>query len=388
MITAGPMSTNIPLSLYIHIPWCVRKCPYCDFNSHALREDVDQEAYVDALLLDLEHEMEGHQPRPLHSIFIGGGTPSLFDAAVIARLLAGVAERAPLEAGAEITLEANPGTAEAARFAAYREAGINRLSIGVQSLDDGELRALGRIHSAREASAAYRMAQAAGFDNINLDLMYGLPGQSVTAASDDLAGVIDMAPQHVSWYQLTLEPNTLFHHRPPPHLPDEDDLADIMEAGQAMLATAGYRQYEISAYARDDRQCRHNLNYWQFGDYLGIGAGAHGKISTGDGSMIRRSKQRQPAAYLASALQGAVASERQILPEERPVEFLLNAMRLSAGVPAQLFEQRTGLSLATVAGPMARARALGLITDRPARLQPSARGQRFLNDLLELFEPD
>jgi oxygen-independent coproporphyrinogen-3 oxidase len=381
------MTAPVPLSLYIHIPWCVRKCPYCDFNSHEPRGEVDQEAYVDALLLDLEHELAGRTLPPLHSIFIGGGTPSLFEAAAIARLLDGVAERTPLQPGIEITLEANPGTAEAARFAGYRAAGVNRLSIGVQSLDDVELAALGRIHTAAEARSAYRLARAAGFDNINLDLMYGLPAQSLAGALDDLAGLVEMAPEHISWYQLTLEPNTLFHHQPP-SLPDEDGLADIMEAGQAMLADAGYRQYEVSAYAMDGRQCRHNLNYWQFGDYLGIGAGAHGKINLAGGSIRRRSKQRQPAAYLASVAQGAIAGEREITRKEKPLEFFLNALRLSAGVPADLFEQRTGMPLVAMAAPLARARALGLMQDRPERLQPSERGQRFLNDLLALFHPD
>ena len=381
------MTAPVPLSLYIHIPWCVRKCPYCDFNSHEPRGEVDQEAYVDALLLDLEHELAGRTLPPLHSIFIGGGTPSLFEAAAIARLLDGVAERTPLQPGIEITLEANPGTAEAARFAGYRAAGVNRLSIGVQSLDDVELAALGRIHTAAEARSAYRLARAAGFDNINLDLMYGLPAQSLAGALDDLAGLVEMAPEHISWYQLTLEPNTLFHHQPP-SLPDEDGLADIMEAGQAMLADAGYRQYEVSAYAMDGRQCRHNLTYWQFGDYLGIGAGAHGKINLAGGSIRRRSKQRQPAAYLASVAQGAIAGEREITRKEKPLEFFLNALRLSAGVPADLFEQRTGMPLVAMAAPLARARALGLMQDRPERLQPSERGQRFLNDLLALFHPD
>ncbi len=373
--------------LYIHIPWCVRKCPYCDFNSHAVREPIDQDAYVDALLLDLEHELARKPLYSLVSIFIGGGTPSLFDGASIARLLEGVAQRIGLASDVEITLEANPGTAEAAHFSAYRAAGVSRLSIGVQSLDDGALAALGRIHSAAEARSAYKLARAAGFDNINLDLMYGLPQQASAAALDDLRQIIDLEPEHVSWYQLTLEPNTLFYHRPPP-LPDEDTLVDMMEAGQAMLANAGYLQYEISAYARDGRQCRHNLNYWQFGDYLGIGAGAHGKLSFPGSHIQRRSKQRQPAAFMAAAAQGAIVLEREIARDELAVEFFLNTLRLTAGVPAGLFESRTGLALDAIERPLTRARELGLLLDDPTRLQPSAHGQRYLNDLLVLFEPD
>jgi oxygen-independent coproporphyrinogen-3 oxidase len=380
-------SDSVPLSLYIHIPWCVRKCPYCDFNSHAVREPIDQNTYVDALLLDLDQELRRQPLSAIETIFIGGGTPSLFDGEAIARLLNGITRRLVLEPGAEITLEANPGTAEAAHFSAYRAAGVNRLSIGVQSLDDRKLAALGRIHSAAEARAAYRMARSAGFDNINLDLMYGLPQQATDDALADLGTVIGRGPEHISWYQLTLEPNTLFHHLPPP-LPDEDSLVDMMEAGQAMLANAGYRQYEISAYAGDGRQCRHNLNYWQFGDYLGIGAGAHGKMTSPGPVIRRRSKQRRPAAFFDSAAVGAVAHEADIGPDELAVEFFLNAMRLSAGVPVELFELRTGLALRAIEQPLARAREIGLMMGDPARLQPSAMGLRYLNDLLALFEPD
>ena len=379
--------TDVPLSLYVHIPWCVRKCPYCDFNSHQAPGALDQTAYVDALLLDLQSELARRPLPAVRSIFIGGGTPSLFDGASIARLLDGIARRLTLVSDVEITLEANPGTAEAARFAAYRRAGVNRLSIGVQSLDDDRLAALGRIHSADEARSAFRMARSAGFDNINLDLMYGLPGQTPAAALDDLGAVLGLGPEHLSWYQLTLEPNTLFHHHPPP-LPDEDSLADMMEQGQAALADAGYRQYEISAYARDGRRCRHNLNYWQFGDYLGIGAGAHGKLTSPGPVIRRRSKQRLPAAYVDAAAGGAVARERRIERDELAVEFFLNTLRLSDGVSADLFEARTGLRLQALAEPLARARELGLMSDDPVRLQASALGLRYLNDLLALFEPD
>jgi oxygen-independent coproporphyrinogen-3 oxidase len=375
----------IPLSLYVHIPWCVRKCPYCDFNSHAVRGTLDQAAYIDALLLDLDREAAAGPLAPVQSIFIGGGTPSLFDAAAIGRLLDGIARRVALAPDVEITLEANPGTAEAAHLAGYRAAGVNRLSIGVQSLDDARLRALGRIHTAAEAVQAYELARRAGFDNVNLDLMYGLPEQGVMQALDDLARALALGSEHLSWYQLTLEPNTLFHRQPPP-LPDEDRLAEMMDAGQALLAGAGLAQYEISAYARDDRQCRHNLNYWQFGDYLGIGAGAHGKQTLGR-RILRRAKQRSPSAYLAAAAAGAVQTQREVAPAERPVEFLLNALRLNAGVPAAMFVQRTHLPLETVAAPLAQARARGLLAADPRRLRPTADGLRFLNDLLALFEP-
>ena len=381
------MTAPIPLSLYIHIPWCVRKCPYCDFNSHAVREPIDQRSYVDALLLDLDCEL-ARQPLPeIESIFIGGGTPSLFDGAAIARLLNGVAQRLVLAPDVEITLEANPGTAEAALFSAYRDAGVNRLSIGVQSLDDHKLKALGRIHSSAEARTAVQMARSAGFDNINLDLMYGLPGQTMAEGLEDLEALVRLRPEHISWYQLTLEPNTLFHHHPP-SLPDDDKMADLMARGQAALADAGYLQYEISAYARDEHRCRHNLNYWQFGDYLGIGAGAHGKLTLPGPVICRRSKLRQPVAFVESATQGAMAQEREIGREELALEFFLNTLRLKEGVPADMFEARTGVCLQTLAEPLARARDLGLMTNDSKRLQPSALGLLFLNDLLALFEPD
>jgi oxygen-independent coproporphyrinogen-3 oxidase len=365
----------------------VRKCPYCDFNSHALRAPVDEAGYVDALLRDLDRALVDVPTGTVATVFCGGGTPSLFSGAAIGRLLDGIAARLRLAADVEITLEANPGTAEAENFADYRAAGVNRLSIGVQSLDDAKLAALGRIHRADEAVQAYRLARAAGFDNINLDLMYGLPEQTLDEALADLRGLIALSTEHLSWYQLTLEPNTLFHHRPPP-LPVEDELADIMDAGQALLAAEGYRQYEISAYAQPGRRCRHNLNYWRFGDYLGIGAGAHGKLTTPAGEVWRRSKLRQPAAYLAAAGQGALSTERRLEAAELPIEFMLNALRLVGGVEAGTFAQRTGLALQAIAAPLAAARARGLLQDEPARLQPSELGLRYLNDLLLTFEPD
>ncbi len=378
---------TLPLSLYVHFPWCVRKCPYCDFNSHAQHAGVDQQAYAAALLLDLDKELASQAGRPVGSVFFGGGTPSLLRADVLDFVLGGVARRLRLVDDVEVTLEANPGTAEAARFAAYRTAGVNRLSIGVQSLDDAALAAIGRIHSAAEAVAAYRLARAAGFENINLDLMFGLPQQTIEGALDELRAVIALEPEHLSWYQLTLEPNTLFYHQRPV-LPDDEQLADMLEAGQEMLAAAGYHQYEISAYARDGRECRHNLNYWQFGDYLGIGAGAHGKLTSPGPVVRRRSKLRQPDAYMRAAPEGAVSNERELRSNELPVEFMLNALRLRDGVPAALFAQRTGLSLETVAAPLAAARRLGLLADDEARLQPTERGFALLNDLLALFEPE
>jgi oxygen-independent coproporphyrinogen-3 oxidase len=324
----------------------------------------------------------------VYSVFIGGGTPSLFAAAVIGRLLEGIDARIGLAGDAEITLEANPGTAEASRFVGYRAAGVNRLSIGVQSLEDTRLRALGRIHSAREARDAVTLARAVGFDNLNLDLMFGLPGQTEAGALADLHALIDLGPDHVSWYQLTLEPNTLFHQRPPAGLPDDDRLGDIMQAGQALLAASGFHQYEISAYARDGRACRHNRNYWEFGDYLGVGAGAHGKLTGPDGEVVRSTKRRAPAAYLRAAAQGATSTRAAVPRDDLPLEFMLNALRLNCGVSADFFEARTGLPLGKIAVPLARARGRGLMQDDARWLAPTQLGQCFLNDLLALFDPD
>lgn len=381
------VAEKIPLSLYIHLPWCAKKCPYCDFNSHVPRGPLDQSSYVDALLSDLDQELRGGGiGRPV-SVFIGGGTPSLFDAAQIARLLEGIDNRVGLQAGVEITLEANPGSAEAARFADYRAAGVNRLSIGVQSLDDTHLAALGRIHTSAEARAAVGMARAAGFDHLNLDMMVGLPGQTHSQALADLRALIELAPEHLSWYQLTLEPNTLFHHDPPAGLPHDDDIADTMDAGQTLLADAGFAQYEVSAYARTGYRCSHNRNYWEFGDYLGLGAGAHGKMTRDGKRVVRTSKLRQPAAYLANVVTGAVSQRSAIATDELPLEFMLNAMRLNDGVPTERFVERTGLSLARIQAQLERAWELGLMVDREQRLQPSPRGHRYLNDLLALFQP-
>jgi oxygen-independent coproporphyrinogen-3 oxidase len=374
-----------PLSLYVHIPWCVRKCPYCDFNSHAAPEQLPETAYVDALLDDLEADLPLASGRPLQSIFIGGGTPSLFSAEAIDRLLQGVASRIALADDIEITLEANPGTFEQARFEDYRAAGVNRLSIGVQSFNADHLKHLGRIHNPEEALRAAEAAVAI-FPRVNLDLMHGLPGQSVDQALADLRQALAFDPGHLSWYQLTIEPNTEFHARPP-QLPLDEALWDIQEQGQALLEASGYRQYEISAYARTGQQARHNLNYWQFGDYLGIGAGAHGKLShldaEGQLQISRRHKQRQPKGYLDPLRR--LAGDESIAVEERAFEFMLNALRLTDGVAAELFSARTGLSLNRIEALLQQARQRGLLVDDRSRLAPTLQGRLFLNDLLALF---
>lgn len=383
---APESAAQIPMSVYVHVPWCIRKCPYCDFNSHAVQGDIDQTGYVQALLRDLDIQLAERPLAPALSLFIGGGTPSLFDGSAIGALIDGIDRRLGLAGDAEITLEANPGTAEAGRFADYRATGVNRLSIGVQSLDDARLAALGRIHDAAEAVNAVRMARAAGFANLNLDLMYGLPGQDVTTALADLRGVIGLEPTHVSWYQLTLEPNTWFHHRPPPGLPDDDGLADIMDAGQVLLAESGFAQYEVSAYARDGFRCRHNLNYWGFGDYLGIGAGAHGKRTLPGHAVVRTTRPRQPRVYRETVARGEPAQIAQVSPADLAAEFMLNALRLNQGVPAAWFTARTGLAEARIEATRARAVARGLLADVHDRIAPTPLGQRFLNDLLIMFE--
>ena len=375
-----------PLSLYIHLPWCVSKCPYCDFNSHALRAEIPQQAYIDALLRDLEQDLPRVWGRSVQTLFIGGGTPSLFAPASIERLLCGVRARIPVNPHAEITLEANPSSAELAHFHGYRAAGVNRLSIGVQSFDAEKLRALGRAHGRAEALAAAAAARAADFDNFNLDLMFGLPAQTQAQALADITQALALQPTHLSLYQLTLEPNTHFH-RYPPTLPDDDETAEMQAALQAVLATAGYTQYEVSAYAQAPYRCRHNLNYWQFGDYLGIGAGAHAKITDAHG-VTRLVKTRQPNAYLASAGTAAsIAHTEAVACADVAFEFMLNALRLTAGVPLALFSAHTGLPLATIQAARAEAEAQGLLQTDAARLLPSARGRQFLNDLIALFLP-
>ena len=374
-----------PLSLYIHIPWCVRKCPYCDFNSHAAGPNLPEEAYVDALLADLDSDLQHAHGRPLTSIFFGGGTPSLFSAKALGRLLEGVERRIPFASDIEITLEANPGTFEQEKFAAYRRLGINRLSIGVQSFQAEKLKALGRIHDGDEAIRAADMARAAGFDNFNLDLMHGLPDQSLDDALGDLRIAIAQTPTHLSWYQLTVEPNTVFWNQPPV-LPEDDTLWDSQEAGQALLAEHGYGQYEVSAYAQPGRAARHNLNYWTFGDFLGIGAGAHGKLSTPDGRISRTWKTRLPKDYLDPAKHYS-AGERLLSADELPFEFLMNVLRLSDGCSAELFSQRTGLPLQQLAAAREQAERRGLLQEDPARLTATREGQLFLNDLLQYFLP-
>ena len=379
----------IPLALYVHIPWCARKCPYCDFNSHEAREPLPERAYVDALLTDLEQDLPRVWGRRIDSLFIGGGTPSLFSAEALDRLLSGLRARLPLRPDLEITLEANPGTVERSKFAEFREIGINRLSIGVQSFDDGHLHSLGRIHDRRAAIAAAEAAHAAGLDNFNLDLMFGLPGQTVEQALTDIACALALQPAHLSYYQLTLEPNTRFY-RSPPILPDDETIDVIQDRAQEELARHGYPRYEVSAYARADRRCRHNLNYWEFGDYLGIGAGAHGKLSDPAAGQIQRLwKIKHPRDYLARAgTPAGVGGDAPVREAELPLEFLMNALRLVEGVPAALFGERAGLPLAALEPGWSQARTRGLLESDPERLQASELGLRFLNDLLQAFIPE
>jgi len=380
-----------PLTLYIHIPWCVRKCPYCDFNSHALRDTLPEATYIDALLLDLGGEVqELDVPRPLISVFIGGGTPSLLSGSAVRQLIQGIRDRIEVLPEAEITLEANPGTNEARRFAEYREAGVNRLSIGAQSLTDVQLARIGRIHGAGEIHAAVAQARSAGFTNLNLDLMYALPDQGLGEARRDVAQALAFAPEHLSYYQLTLEPNTAFHAAPPP-LPEHDLAADMHQQGLEILAGAGYAQYEVSAYAqRRALQCRHNLNYWQFGDYLGIGAGAHGKVTSPLlGSVARSWKPRHPNAYLTAAgRSGKIrAGECGLEPQDLVLEFAMNALRLTEGFDAALFERHAGLPLSHMESSIQRALADGLLYRQGERIRPTERGRRFLDDLVQYFAP-
>ena len=382
---------RIPLALYVHFPWCVKKCPYCDFNSHALRgaqaSEIPERAYVDALLRDLDFELRDGESRPLSSVFFGGGTPSLFSAQAVGRVLEGVQRRLDYAPGAEITLEANPGTAEAGRFRGYRDAGVNRLSIGVQSFDAAKLKALGRIHGPDEARGAVQLARDAGFDNLNLDLMYALPQQTPAEAEADLRAAFALAPEHLSYYHLTLEPNTAFHARPPA-LPDAEAAWSMQERGQALLAEHGYAQYEVSAYARAGRRCRHNLNYWQYGDYLGIGAGAHGKRTAADGSIRRRARHKLPRTYLGTAGTAAALQEDQaVAAGELPFEYAMNALRLNDGFGLDEFQRRTGLGPEALERPLAAARERGLIEADAAGVRATARGQTYLNQLTALFLP-
>lgn len=372
-----------PLSLYIHIPWCVRKCPYCDFNSHEARGAIPDREYVETLLRDLDSALPLIWGRKIYSIFIGGGTPSLLSGEAISYLLTQVRMRLPLAHEAEITLEANPGTVEADKFAAFRDAGVNRLSLGIQSFDDHHLQALGRIHSGDEAKRAIEMAQA-HFDNFNLDLMYALPGQSQEDAMLDVQTALSFAPQHLSCYHLTLEPNTLFAHHPP-QLPDDDASSEMQLGIETLMAAHGYQHYETSAFARPGRQARHNLNYWLFGDYLGVGAGAHSKLSFHD-KVIRQARQKQPKAYMEGAAQGAQVQSEQVLDKgDLAFEFMMNALRLNGGFEEGLFQERTSLPLLLIRSELATAEQKGLLVREAGRIAPSEMGRRFLNDLLQIF---
>ena len=377
-----------PLALYIHLPWCVRKCPYCDFNSHQAPDTLPETEYVDALLRDLEQELPLIWGRPIVSIFFGGGTPSLFSAEALDRLFSGLRARLKLLPDIEITLEANPGTVEAGRFREFRALGINRLSIGVQSFQDEQLAALGRIHGGREAIAAAEAAHAAGFTDFNLDLMHGLPRQTVESGMADVRQAIALAPTHISYYQLTLEPNTLFHARPPA-LPDDELLADIEEAGQALLAEACYAQYEVSAYAREGFRCAHNLNYWEFGDYVGIGAGAHGKLTLpAEQRILRRARVKNPRDYQTLAGSAAAYEEEATPPREAAFEFMLNALRLKEGFAPHLFQERAGIPLGLINEQLQQAEGQGLLEWGLQRVAPTPHGWRYLNDLMQCFLPD
>ena len=383
--TPGQLAALPPLSLYIHIPWCIKKCPYCDFNSHSLKDRLPEDDYIDALLTDLQYELPYFWGRPIETIFIGGGTPSLFQAASIDRLLSGIRSLVKLQPEAEITLEANPGTFEIEKFKGFRAAGINRLSIGVQSFDDQALSRLGRIHNRQEALTAIDTALAL-FDKVNIDLMYALPGQTVSTAQADIQTALATGARHISAYHLTMEPNTPFGHTPPPGLPQDEAALDIEDAVHQALLDAGFEHYETSAFARSGQQCRHNLNYWQFGDYLGIGAGAHGKLSFPD-RIERTTRCRHPQDYLA-AMQKAPAdavTRQTVAPDDLAFEFMMNALRLTQGVPSAWLQERTGIAPARIAAALHTAQSRGLLSADPLRFAPTEQGQRFLNDLLQLF---
>ena len=385
---AGPLQLAAlpPLSLYVHLPWCLRKCPYCDFNSHERGAgELPEQAYVEALLADLEAALPLVWGRTVHSIFLGGGTPSLFSPQAIDRLLGGIRARLRLEAGCEITLEANPGTFEKDRFRAYRSAGVTRLSIGVQSFHDDALRALGRVHDRAQALAAVEEA-AQAFDTFNLDLMYALPGQTLDALREDVRLALSMGPPHLSVYHLTVEPNTYFA-KFPPALPEEDTAWDMLDLITELTAQAGLRRYEVSAYARDGHRCLHNLNYWQFGDYLGLGAGAHSKISFAH-RVVRQVRFREPRLYMARALQGnCLAQDHDVALAELPFEFMLNALRLKDGFGLQQYGERTGLAVTSLQRALEEGERRGLLERDFSRVRPSQRGFDFLNDLQELFLP-
>jgi len=379
-----------PLSLYVHIPWCVRKCPYCDFNSHAAPgadgHEIPEDAYLDALRADLEQSLPLVWGRQVHTVFIGGGTPSLLSAAGMDRLLSDLRALLPLDADAEITMEANPGTFESERFASYRASGINRLSIGIQSFNDRHLQALGRIHGEREARAAIDIALK-HFDNVNLDVMYALPSQTIEECERDLEAALSYGTAHLSLYHLTLEPNTLFA-KYPPALPDDDTAYTMQDLIESRTAQAGYRHYETSAYAKPHRESRHNLNYWRFGDYLGIGAGAHGKLSFPH-RVLRQMRHKHPATYMAQAMAGnAVQEAHDVGADDLPFEFMLNVLRLTDGVPTTLFHDTTGLQPNAIGRQLAAAEKKGLLEADPTVIRPTELGRRFLNDLQEMFLKD
>lgn len=387
VLAAGPRFKSLPpLSLYIHIPWCVRKCPYCDFNSHEAREPVPERRYIDALIADLEAALPLIWGRKIYTVFFGGGTPSIFSAAGIEQIIDAVRARVPLSVDAEITLEANPGTFEVEKFRAFRAAGVNRLSIGIQSFNPRHLKALGRIHDDREARNAIEIARE-NFDNFNLDLMYGLPQQSCDEARADIEAALAFAPPHISAYHLTLEPNTYFH-RYPPQLPEHDVAAQMQQEIEALLSAGGYRHYETSAFALPGRQARHNMNYWTFGDYLGIGAGAHSKLSFRE-RIARQARYKQPKQYMENAAMGsAVQEQHDVSAGEVGFEFMMNALRLNNGFAIALFEERAGIPLTSVLKPLEEAEKRGLLVRDHQRVTPTELGRRFLNDLLQIFLPD
>ncbi|MGB5325800.1 MAG: radical SAM family heme chaperone HemW [Pseudomonadales bacterium] len=375
------------VALYIHVPWCIKKCPYCDFNSHAKSDVLPEAAYLAALLRDFDAELDWYGQRPvLASIFIGGGTPSLLSAGFYRQLLGAIGARVSLASALEITLEANPGTVDSANFEGFRQAGIDRLSIGVQSFNHESLQALGRVHGPDEARRAFARARAAGFDNINIDLMHGLPGQEAVLALADLQQAIDLDPEHLSWYQLTIEPNTAFYSSPP-RLPAEQTLHDIQDRGNELLAAAGFAQYEVSAYARNEKYALHNLNYWHFGDYMGIGAGAHGKLLRG-GEMYRRWKTRMPESYMQATDTQQLAGQKRISAEEMPVEFMMNALRLKHGFRAAEYAERTGQPPESIAATVESLCARALLEKCGDRITTTATGWRFLNDVVAAFLPD
>lgn len=375
-----------PLSLYVHLPWCVRKCPYCDFNSYTLRAALPEASYVAALERDIESQAEDVRGRPVISIFFGGGTPSLFSPEAIGRVLEAARRHLEVAPDAEVTLEANPGTIERGRFASYRDAGITRVSLGAQSFDARQLDALGRIHSPEETRRAVEELHAAALPNFNLDLMYALPGQDAAGAARDLEQALALAPAHISHYQLTLEPGTPFAAKPPPKLPSDDTAADMLSACQKLLAEAGFAQYEVSAYALPGRQCRHNLNYWTFGDYVGAGAGAHGKLTLPlSGAIVRTTQQREPRRYQAASPRAIARHE--VASSDLPFEFMINALRLTDGFDPATFSGRTGLEWSTVRSTVASLEQRGLLTVERSRCRPTALGLRFLNDVLIEFLP-